>query len=229
MVRLLVARACSVRLRTYHPNMCSTDDQMRQRVQAEYARIDELERQISELAAHIAAATCRWLLLVAEFDRLGGWAVWGVKSCAQWLSWRCSIGPGAAREHVRVARRLEELPLVREAFASGELSYCKVRAITRVAKPTIEASLVEMARHATGAQLERLVRGYDGAMSATLDMAQRAHAQRSFSWSWDDDGRRNREHGLAIDDQTCKPRSVGQPIDYGLAVEALCARALDPG
>lgn len=60
---------------------------------------------------------------------------------------------------MRVARRLKELPLVREAFGSGELSYCKVRAITRVATPEIEASLVEIGRHATGAQMEKLVRG----------------------------------------------------------------------
>ncbi|MGH2890290.1 MAG: DUF222 domain-containing protein, partial [Solirubrobacteraceae bacterium] len=85
--------------------------------------LEVLEREICELAGHLAAATCRWLLLIAEFDERGGWAEWGVRSCAHWLSWRCSIGPVAAREHVRVARRLGELPLVCEAFAAGELSY----------------------------------------------------------------------------------------------------------
>jgi Domain of unknown function (DUF222)/HNH endonuclease len=175
--------------------MCSGGDEARERVRLKYERIDELEREISEVAGHIAAATCRWLLLIAEFDRMLGWASWGAKSCAQWLSWRCSIGSVAAREHVRVARRLGELPLVREAFASGELSYCKVRAITRVATPKVEASLVELARHATGSQLERLVRGYRGAMNATLEIAQAAHARRHFSWSREDDGS-IRFHGL---------------------------------
>jgi hypothetical protein len=89
---------------------------------------------------------------------------------------------------VRVARRLRELPLVREAFGSGELSYSKVRAITRVATPEIESSLVELARHATGAQLEKVVRGYHGALAATLAMARSAHEQRYLSWSWADDG-----------------------------------------
>jgi hypothetical protein len=150
--------------------------------------LEELEREICELAAHVAAATCRWLLLVAEFDRRRGWAEWGARSCAQWLSWRCSLGLVAAREHVRVARRLVELPLVREAFGRGELSYCKVRAITRVACPETEETLVELARHATGAQLEKLVRGYGQALTATMEGAQRAYARRGLTVHWDDEG-----------------------------------------
>jgi hypothetical protein len=94
----------------------------------------ELEREIAELAGHLAVAMCRWLLLIAEWDQRLGWSEPGATSCAQWLSWRCSIGLGTAREHVRVARRLMELPVVREAFAVGELSYSKVRAITRVGR-----------------------------------------------------------------------------------------------
>lgn len=150
--------------------------------------LPDLEREICELAAHIAAATCRWLLLVAEWDERAGWAEWGVNSCAEWLGWRCSIGAGTAREHVRVARRLMELPLVREAFGSGELSYSKVRAVTRIAAPETEAQLVELARHATGAQVERVVRKYRGALAATLGVTQRAHEGRYLRWYWDDDG-----------------------------------------
>ncbi len=147
-----------------------------------------LEREICELAAHLAAATCRWLMLVAEWDRLGGWAEWGVNSCAHWLSWRCSIGLVAAREHVRVGHRLTELPLVREAFSTGELSYSKVRAIARVATPETEETLVELARHATGAQVEKLVRGFRGALSASLEGARGAHERRELCWSTDVDG-----------------------------------------
>jgi hypothetical protein len=152
------------------------------------ASLVALEREICELAAHIAAATCRWLQLIAEFDKRRGWAEWGVYSCAHWLSWRCSIGLVAGREHVRVARCLEELPLVTQAFSTGELSYSKVRAITRVATPEMEADLVEIARHATGAQLEKLVRGYRGALSATLASARRAHELRYLRWHYEDDG-----------------------------------------
>ena len=148
----------------------------------------EVERDICELAAHLAAATCRWLLLVAEFDERGGWQADGILSCAHWLSWRCSIGLRAAREHVRVARRLNELPRVRAAFAAGELSYCKVRALTRAVTPGNEESFVELARHATGAQLEKVVRGYTGAVKASTVQAQRAHERRYLSYFFDADG-----------------------------------------
>ncbi len=122
--------------------------------------LELLEREITDLACRIHAATCRWLTLVAEYDRRRGWAEWGCKSCAHWISHQCGIAPGAAREQVRVARRLEELPLVRAAFAEGELSYSKARALTRVENVRREQDLLALARHATGAQLERLVRGH---------------------------------------------------------------------
>jgi hypothetical protein len=171
--------------------MCSIADAMVEVLEPETAPVvslEALEREICELAAHIAVATCRWLELVAEFDDRGGWAEWGVKSCAHWLSWRCSIGLVTARQHVRVAHRLRDLPMVRAAFARGELSYCKVRALSRVATPETEAGLLEIARHATGAQLEKLVRCYAGALAATLGTAQRVHEQRYLKWSWNDDG-----------------------------------------
>ena len=128
--------------------------------------VDRLGREITELAAHIHAATCRWLELVAEFDRRRGWAQWGCKSCAQFLSWRCAIAPGAAREQVRVARRLEALPLIKAAFAQGRLSYSKARALTRVGEVEHEETLLDLARHSTAAQLERMVRAYRGVRRA---------------------------------------------------------------
>lgn len=150
------------------------------------APTDWIEREIGELAAHIAAATCRWLELVAEFDRRDAHETWGFHSCGAWVSWRCSIDPRSAREHVRVARALTELPIVREKFGQGELSYSKVRAITRIATPEIEDELVEMARFATAAQLERLVRGYRRAVS--LESAEAAHRDRFLSCEWEENG-----------------------------------------
>lgn len=155
---------------------------------AELESLESLEREICALAAHLAAATCRWLLLISEFDAREGWAEWGVTSCAHWLSWRCGIGLTAGREHVRVARVLRGLPLVQAAFSSGELSYSKVRALTRVASDKTEADLVELARHATGAQLEKLCRQYGRVLEANSAKATSVYERQSLSTYWDDDG-----------------------------------------
>ena len=81
--------------------------------------VEVLEGQITELAGHLAAATCRWLELVAVFDRRRGWEASVCHSCAHWLSWRCGIAPATAHEQVRVARALEERPVIRAAFAAS--------------------------------------------------------------------------------------------------------------
>ena len=124
------------------------------------AEVDRLADEIAEVASHIDAATHRLLTLIRRFDEGSGWAQHGALSCAHWLSWRIGLDMGAARERVRVARALGTLPVLDDTLRRGAISYAKARAITRVATPTNEATLVEMAQHATGAQLERICRGY---------------------------------------------------------------------
>jgi len=121
---------------------------------------ERIEAEVCTLAGQIAAATCRFVLLIAELDRRESWREWGCTSMVHWLSWKCALGIVAARDHVRVGRALEELPRIREAFAEGRLSYSKVRALTRVATPDREARLMEFATLATAAQLERTVRAF---------------------------------------------------------------------
>lgn len=121
--------------------------------------LERLEADLAGLAASIAAATCTWLITLAEYDRRGGWETWGCKSCAHWLTWKCGMALRTAREHVQVARRLDSLPLVAQAFSEGRLSYCKVRAVCRIANTDNEAELVDLAVAMTGAQLERTIAG----------------------------------------------------------------------
>ena len=87
--------------------------------------LERLEAQICELAGHLAAATCRFLVLLADFDARRGWASWEMGSCAQWLSWKCQMSSGTAREHVRVARALRDLPVIRARFAAGPAVVCE--------------------------------------------------------------------------------------------------------
>ena len=154
--------------------------------------IEALGDEIARLSAHINAATHQLLVLIRAFDEGEGWA-WGFRSCAEWLSWRTGISPGPAREKVRVARALGDLPLISEAMARGALSFSKVRALTRVAKPETEGDLLELARHATAAHLERIVRGWklvdrlEEAEGAAAEEAQR-HAGRFLRLHPDHDG-----------------------------------------
>jgi len=125
-----------------------------------HSAFDRLEAQITELWGHLNAATHRFLLLIAEFDRNEAYSRHGLVSTAQWLNWQCGIGKVAAREKVRVARALESLPEISAAFASGEFSYSKVRAMTRVATAANESVLVSIGRHGTATHVENLVKKY---------------------------------------------------------------------
>ena len=144
--------------------------------------LELIERRIEEMAARISAGSAAWLELVAEFDRREGWANTGCRTTAEWVAWRCALLPRAAREQVRVARALRELVHIKAAFASGELSYSKARALTRVADAESEADLLELARFATAAQLERMVRA---ARRATAAEANEARRECFLRWQWD--------------------------------------------
>jgi hypothetical protein len=148
-----------------------------------------LEAEVRTLAGHIAAATCRWLLMIGELDRRGAWESWECRSMAHWLTWHCSVSMRTASDHVRVARALEHLPIIRATFARGELSYSKVRALTRAATPETESDLVEMALQMTGAQLDQVVAGYCGVeQQVNLDRAETQLARRGVFVEHQDDG-----------------------------------------
>ncbi|WP_131105680.1 DUF222 domain-containing protein [Ornithinimicrobium sufpigmenti] len=115
--------------------------------------------EIAQLAGQIAAAEARFLRLLGEFDAWGGWGGPGIRSLAQWLSWRAGMSLRTAQEHIRMARALRRLPSISRAFEAGELSFSKVRALTRVATPMNEDSLARMAKNAPAAHVERVVAG----------------------------------------------------------------------
>ena len=142
----------------------------------------DLAARITELAGHLNAATHRWLVLLAEFDRRHGWSDGFTKSCAHWFNWKCGIDLGAAREKVRVERALEGLPAISAAMATGQLSYSKVRALTRVATPATESVLLNVAIHGTAHHVEKLVRQFRRVQGVEeLTRAQRQQANRGIT------------------------------------------------
>jgi 5-methylcytosine-specific restriction endonuclease McrA len=167
-------------MNTHSPNIFATP----QRV----AELDQLGDQIAELSAHLEAASARLLALIREFDTRGGWNT-GFPTCSAWLSWRVGLDPGAARERVRVARALGSLPLLAQAHARGELSYAKVRALTRVATPETEERLLGVGRAGTAVHVERIVRGWRRMdRKAEAREAAHQHASRGLHVCTDEDG-----------------------------------------
>lgn len=106
--------------------------------------LEVLEHKLTSRATEIAAAEAEWMEWLAEYDRRRGWVEWGCIGAAHWLSWKCGLSPSAARERVRVANALPDLPLVRAEFGEGRLSYSKVQALTRVANEHNENHLVAL-------------------------------------------------------------------------------------
>jgi hypothetical protein len=150
--------------------------------------LDRLGDEIAELSAHLDAATARLLALIREFDARGGWNT-GFRSCAEWLAWRVGLSPGSARERVRVARALGTLPALTEALGRGQLSYAKVRALTRIATAETEARLLAMARAGTAVYVERIVQGWRRVdRQAEAREAAHQHADRALHVYRDDDG-----------------------------------------
>src|SRR5262249_43941223 len=123
-----------------------------------------------------------------EFDERGGWGN-GFASCAHWLAWRVGLALGAAREHVRVARALGSLPRLKEALARGELSYSKVRALTRVADAETEERLLAVGRAGTAEHVEMIVRGWRRMdRKAEAEESMRRHRHRALHVYPDGDG-----------------------------------------
>jgi hypothetical protein len=168
------------------------------------AELDRLGDEIAELSAHLDAATARLLDLIREFDAREGWGN-GFRSCAAWLTWRVGLDPGAARERVRVARALGTLPRLAQALARGELSYAKVRALTRVATPETEERLLGVGRAGTAEHVERIVRAWRRVdRNAEAVEAAKRHASRALHVYQDEDGmvvvrgRLDREAGAVL-------------------------------
>ncbi|HXF97378.1 MAG TPA: DUF222 domain-containing protein [Gaiellaceae bacterium] len=149
---------------------------------ARVQRQERLEAQLATLCAHLNAGMARLLELVSEFEEEGGAPF---DDLARWLAFRCGVSPREAREYVRVARALRELPATRAAFGRGELTFTKVRALTRVATPASEQGLLDLAAVLTASQLERALRAF---RRLRKEDAAEAHALEYVDYYWDEDG-----------------------------------------
>ncbi len=176
--------------------------------------IEELDQNILNLCTRINAATYELLMLVREFDERGGFLKWGLQNCAEWLAWRCDLSMTTALEKVRVAHTLKNLPEISDAFSTGELSYSKVRSLTRVAHTNNEAELLAFALRHTAAHVAERCRELRCGSEASIDSAARAYANRSV--------RIRRDHSRGMMTIT-----VELPMDTGELIEKALDKARD--
>jgi len=149
------------------------------------AAAEALAAKLLAASADLARTEAAFLELLAEFDTSGAIQWWSEDhSLAAWLSRICGIAPGTAREHVRIARALKSMPSTRAAYRAGEVSYSKVREITRLAGTHDEEPLLKLARHATASQLARTVQAYRAHTGSFRDREQRT----KVAWSTNEDG-----------------------------------------
>jgi hypothetical protein len=168
--------------------------------------LDVLGEEIAALAGQIDAATHTLLTRIRAFDQRAGWARQGALSCAHWLSWRIGLAPGAAREKVRVARALGTLPRLDEALRQAQISYSKVRALTRIATPDNEERLLHVARGCTAAQLEALCRQYRGVVAGQQGL--RPATEQWVHERWTDAGMVRLEAQLAPDEAALVMKAI---------------------
>lgn len=160
----------------------------------DFARVErsdgeQLGDEITKLCSYIYAATHHLLELIREFDEQRCWAELGFQSCAHWLNFKCGFGMNAARERIRIAHALAGLPKIDDAFSKGELSFSKVRAITRVADASNEDYLLMVATHGTAHHVERLVAQYRRAKKLQdAEFANDQYLKREVTYYYDHDG-----------------------------------------
>jgi len=119
-----------------------------------------------------------------------------------------------AREKVRVAHALKTLPSITTAFSGGELSYSKVRALTRVAGAENEEALLGFALKTTSSRVEERCRELRCGTVASVNEANRAYTYRSLRLH------RDSERGTMT-------ITVELPLETGQLVEKALDRARD--
>jgi hypothetical protein len=122
---------------------------------------EEIVTDIRRNISCISFCHARVIALIDEAERRGLWAEWvGVKTLPEWVMHVASVSMHTAREYVRVMTALREMPKVNKSLAAGEVSFSKVREVTRIGERIGDEEALRLATLATGSQISRICRDY---------------------------------------------------------------------
>lgn len=157
-----------------------------------------IAKRLKRIGQNITSAQADQLELLVRLDDLEGWKPSGARHCAAWMNMELGISHCLAWEYLRVGRKLRTLPITTALFRAGQLTWSKIRVLTRVADDENEAGLCHAALDASVSQLERLCEDYrwqkdndDANSDSDNDRGMKQWEARSFTWGTASNGNTN--------------------------------------
>ena len=141
--------------------------------------IDQLVRDMDALHRRMSDVQRDLFTLIVRADQSEIWTDSGARDLAHWLSYRYGISYWKASRWITAAHALEHLPVMAQAFSSGELGIDKVVELTRFATPQTESRLVSWAQTVHPSAIR-----HKGDLAASVPVEQVRDADRDRSLSW---------------------------------------------
>lgn len=148
----------------------------------------QLRQRVLDLGRRYSLGMHELVTTLADFDLSGEWALDNERTCAHWVAKRCDVETCTAREWLRIGHALRELPEIARRFEAGELSYSKVRILTRIATPDNEAILCDLADSNPASNLAEAIANWLGDTESDDERERRELASRSVRYWVEPDG-----------------------------------------
>ncbi|MFT5202747.1 MAG: 5-methylcytosine-specific restriction endonuclease McrA [Candidatus Aldehydirespiratoraceae bacterium] len=147
-----------------------------------------LTEEFRSLADVWRRSLVRIVRLASAFADSPEWVVGGWPTAANALSAIADVEASTAREWIRIGRQLLALPASADAFDRGDLSYSKLRTLSRVATSANEAELLEIALRTPAGELGRALAAWMNRNSEPEELDSHHQRQRSITERVEPDG-----------------------------------------
>ena len=147
-----------------------------------------LRSAVVDGARRLSLDMSAFISLLVDFDLGGEWAFDNARSCAHWVAQRADIELCTVREWLRIGHALTTVDEIARRFADGQLSYSKVRALTRVADADNQHELCAIAERVSAGELHGALAAWLNRTESPEQRQQRQRAQTKFGWRTEADG-----------------------------------------